>query len=166
MIHIFFHRNAYIFFTFFTLNSKKSDTYKREAIKYEKKPPPIVQWSCIGIIGAIVPSCNPRSIIIESDPLHYLPGVSQNVGLKLLRFNLKTVQHLAELSDKDLRLVVLKSEFISNKRLVEFRKAAIEALSYQSKAIVDRRGLPKAQVKKSVQKRSDTKSKSIEMKKY
>jgi hypothetical protein len=83
-----------------------------------------------------------------------------------LRFNLKTVQHLAELSDKDLRLVVLKSEFISNKRLVEFRKAAIEALSYQSKTIVDRRGLPKAQVKKSVQKRSDTKSKSIEMKKY
>lgn len=27
------------------------DTYKREAMKYEKRPPPIVVWSCIGIIG-------------------------------------------------------------------------------------------------------------------
>jgi hypothetical protein len=65
------------------------DTYKREAMKYEKRPPPIVVWSCIGIIGAIIPSCKPRSDIIETDLIHRLPGLSQSMALKLNRFELK-----------------------------------------------------------------------------
>ena len=134
---------------FFLSCSIPSDTYKREAIKYEKRPPPIVEWSMIGIVGAIVPSCNPRSTIIGADPVHRLPGVSQTVALKLLRFDLKTVKQLAELGDKDLRLYVLKSEFISKKRLEEFRNSAVQALSHQSRAMMDRRGLPKARLKKS-----------------
>ena len=101
----------------------------------------------IGIIGAIIPACNPRTTVIESDPIHRLSGVSQSVALKLLRFNLKTVKQLAELDDKDLKLVVLKSEFINKKRLVGFRKTAVQALSYRSKAMNDRRGLPKAKNK-------------------
>ena len=148
--------------------SLNSDTYKREATKYEKRPPPIVQWSMIGIIGAIIPACNPRTTVIESDPIHRLSGVSQSVALKLLRFNLKTVKQLAELDDKDLKLVVLKSEFINKKRLVGFRKTAVQALSYRSKAMNDRRGLPKAknknkERKKQIVKKFGTKSGAVEM---
>ena len=120
------------------------DTYKREAMKYEKRPPPIVVWSCIGIIGAIIPSCKPRSDIIETDLIHRLPGLSQSMALKLNRFELKTVGDLRSLNDKDLRLFAMKSEFVSKNRLLEFRKAAVQALSHKSKEMMDRRGLPKA----------------------
>lgn len=145
--------SLFSFFPFLSLGSLNSDTYKREATKYEKRPPPIVQWSMIGIIGAIIPACNPRTTVIESDPIHRLSGVSQSVALKLLRFNLKTVKQLAELDDKDLKLVVLKSEFINKKRLMGFRKTAIQALSYRSKAMNDRRGLPKAKNKNKEKKK-------------
>jgi hypothetical protein len=38
----------------------------------------------------------------------------------------------------------MKSEFVKKKKLLEFRKAAVQALSHKSKEMMDRRGLPKA----------------------
>ena len=127
------------------------DTYKREALKYEKRPPPTVNWSCIGIIGAIIPSCNPRSNVIESDPIERLPGISHSMALKLVRFELKSVKHLAELKDSNLRLFALKSEFITQQRLMDFRQTAIEALSSRNRDNVDRRGMPKLKRKMDVE---------------
>ena len=119
------------------------DTYKREAMKYEKRPPPIVVWSFAGVRGAICPGCAPRTVILSSDPISRLNGISSSMALKLLRFDLKTVQQLADLDDKEVRLVALKSAFISKKRLTTFRDIAVSALSQESKDNMDFRGRPK-----------------------
>ena len=119
------------------------DTYKREALKYEKRPPPTIKWSCIGIVGAIIPSCNPRSTVLPTDPIERLPGISHSMALKLIRFELKTVKDLAELKDSEVRLFALKSEFITQKRLTEFRQSAMESLSSRNRDNVDRRGMAK-----------------------
>ena len=125
------------------------DTYKREATKYEKRPPPIVVWSCAGVRGAICPACAPREIILGSDPISHLNGISSSMAMKLLRFDLKTVRQLADLDDRELRLVALKSAFVSRKRLLSYRDIAINALSQESKSNMDLRGRPKRVFKRA-----------------
>lgn len=125
------------------------DTYKREAVKYEKRPPPVVVWTCAGMRGAICPACAPRHIILGSDPIDRLNGISSSMAMKLLRFELKTVRQLADLDDRELRLVALKSAFISRKRLLSFRDIAINALSQESKNNMDLRGKPKQVFKRA-----------------
>ena len=147
------------------------DTYKREAVKFEKRPPPIVIWSCAGIRGAICPACAPRSIILGSDPISHLNGISSSMAMKLLRFDLKTVRQLADLGDRELRLVALKSAFISKKRLMSFRDIAIGALSQENKSNMDLRGRPKSVFERASKKRAHRnadrgagkRSKSIEL---
>ena len=104
------------------------DGYKSAAERYALRPPELVQWTCKGILGAIVPSFQPKDMITPNDPVSHLAEIGKNMGKKLKRVDVKTIKELATMTDRDISIATSKTVFISTDKFNEFRQAAIRVV--------------------------------------
>ena len=86
-----------------------------------------------GILGAIIPSCQPKDMTYPSDPVFHMKEVGKNMAKKLKRVGVKTISDLATMTDRDISQATGKTVFISTEKFIEFRKAAIKIVeAYES----------------------------------
>ena len=79
-----------------------------------------------GILGAIIPSCQPKDMTYPSDPVFHMKEIGKNMAKKLKRVGVKTIHDLATMTDRDISQATGKTVFISTEKFIEFRKAAIK----------------------------------------
>ena len=79
-----------------------------------------------GILGAIIPSCQPKDMTYPSDPVFHMKEIGKNMAKELKRVGVKTIHDLATMTDRDISQATGKTVFISTEKFIEFRKAAIK----------------------------------------
>ena len=70
-----------------------------------------------GILGAIIPSCQPKDMTYPSDPVFHMKEVGKNMAKKLKRVGVKTISDLATMTDRDISQATGKTVFISTESL-------------------------------------------------
>ena len=100
------------------------DGYRAAAERYERTPPPMIQWSLQGILGAIIKSLEPQDLVRPDDPVIALASVGQTMANRLKRVDIKIVKDLAKLTDRDISLAVSRTAFIGKESLEKLREEA------------------------------------------
>jgi Ca2+-binding EF-hand superfamily protein len=101
------------------------DGYRAAAERYERTPPPLIQWSLQGILGAVIKSLEPQDLIRPDDSVIALASVGQTMANRLKRVDIKIVKDLAKLTDRDISLAVSRTAFIGKESLEKLREEAI-----------------------------------------